>query len=328
MPIPEDAEHFGIQFSLGTFMPSLLPAQLVDRALTLPAATSTSFWLDGSAFELPGPDDADAFVERLADAGLLVHDPLASAALQGEVEGLSRRSMERRVSRATGLRRGLIRQVRRAETAVELLARGMSAAESAARAGYADQPHLSRSLKRFVGVTPSQIVPCSIGRLRRLSLSFKTHRPRTGRRAGHPAVARPLGNDRRPSGDTKDTQAMPQLINSTYITLDGVIEDPHLWPALKGGTSDELGTIQTDLLQTCDIVLMGRRTYDVFAPAWSSRSGDPYSDRINAMRKVVVSTTLTDPEWTNTEVISSDVVDRVRDLKARGRWPRRAVRIR
>ena len=61
---------------------------------------------------------------------------------------------------------------------------------------------------------------------------------------------------------------------------------------------------------------MGRRTYEVFAPAWSSRSGDPYSDRINTMRKVVVSTTLTDPEWTNTEVIASDVVDRVRDLKA------------
>ena len=109
---------------------------------------------------------------------------------------------------------------------------------------------------------------------------------------------------------------MRQLINSTYITLDGVIEGPHLWPSLKGGTSDEGDTIQMGLLETCDIVLMGRRTYDVFAPAWSSRSGDPYSDRINTMRKVVVSTTLTDPEWTNTEVIASDVVDRVRDLKA------------
>ena len=108
---------------------------------------------------------------------------------------------------------------------------------------------------------------------------------------------------------------MRQLINATYITLDGVIESPHLWPALRGGNSDEGDTIQTDLLATCDIVLMGRRTYDVFAPAWSSRSGDPYSDRINSMRKVVVSTTLTDPEWNNTEVIASDVVDRVRDLK-------------
>jgi len=108
---------------------------------------------------------------------------------------------------------------------------------------------------------------------------------------------------------------MRQLINSTYTTLDGVVEGPHLWPSLKRGTSDEGDTIQTALLQTCDIVLMGRRTYDVFAPAWSSRSGDAYSDRINSMRKVVVSTTLTDPEWTNTEVVTGDVVGRVRQLK-------------
>ena len=108
---------------------------------------------------------------------------------------------------------------------------------------------------------------------------------------------------------------MRQLINSTYITLDGVVEGPHLWPSLKGGTSDEGDTIQTALLESCDIVLMGRRTYEVFAPAWSSRSGDPYSDRINTMRKVVVSTTLTNPEWKNTEVIAADVVERVRDLK-------------
>jgi dihydrofolate reductase len=108
---------------------------------------------------------------------------------------------------------------------------------------------------------------------------------------------------------------MRKLINSTYITLDGVVEDPHLWPPLKGGGADEHDTIQTELIQTCDIALMGRRTYDVFAPAWSSRSGDPVSDRMNAMRKVVVSTTLTDPEWKNTEVIAGDVVGRVRDLK-------------
>jgi dihydrofolate reductase len=108
---------------------------------------------------------------------------------------------------------------------------------------------------------------------------------------------------------------MRKLINSTYITLDGVVEGPHLWPSLKGGTSNEGDTIQADLIETCDIVLMGRRTYEGFAPAWSSRSGDRVSDRINTMRKVVVSTTLTDPEWNNSEVISGDVVSRVRDLK-------------
>jgi dihydrofolate reductase len=108
---------------------------------------------------------------------------------------------------------------------------------------------------------------------------------------------------------------MGQLINSTFTTLDGVVEAPHLWPPLRGGASGEGDAIQTELLNTCDIVIMGRRTYDVFAPAWSSRGGDPYSDRINTMRKVVVSNTLTDPEWTNTEVIAGDVVAQVRDLK-------------
>jgi dihydrofolate reductase len=108
---------------------------------------------------------------------------------------------------------------------------------------------------------------------------------------------------------------MRQLINSTYLTLDGVVESPHLWPPLKAGTSGEGDRIQTDLLETCDIVLMGRRTYDVFAPAWMARSGDPYSDRINTMRKVVVSTTLRDPEWANTEVVAGDVVAHVRGLK-------------
>ena len=156
-PIPRDAEFFGIQFSLGTFMPGIPPGQLVDGSLTLPQATKTSFWLDGSGWELPGPDNADVFVDRLARAGLLVHDPVASAALRGDVAGLSTRSVERRVSRATGLTRGAIGQIRRAEQAVELLRRGVSPLDVAAQVGYSDQPHLTRSLKRVVGQTPSQV---------------------------------------------------------------------------------------------------------------------------------------------------------------------------
>jgi hypothetical protein len=156
-PIPADAEFFGIQFSHGTFMPGLPPGQLVDSSLTLPPATSTSFRLDGAGWEFPGPDNADVFVDRLVRAGLLAHDPVVPAALHGDVEGLSRRSVERRVLRATGLTQGAIGQIRRAERAVELLGRGMSPLEVAVQAGYADQPHLTRSLKRFVGRTPSQV---------------------------------------------------------------------------------------------------------------------------------------------------------------------------
>jgi AraC-like DNA-binding protein len=147
VPIPPDAQFFGIEFTLGTYMPALPPRQLVDRAIAL----------DVSEWELPTRDNVDALVDELARAGLLVHDPIAGAAVNGDASGLSARSLERRVARATGLTRGAIRQIRRSEIAVELLTRGASARDAAGEAGYADQAHLTRSLKRLVGQTPAVI---------------------------------------------------------------------------------------------------------------------------------------------------------------------------
>ena len=109
---------------------------------------------------------------------------------------------------------------------------------------------------------------------------------------------------------------MRRIINSTYITLDGVVEGPHLWPSLGRGSDERGDQIQTDLLLSCDALLMGRRTYDGFAPVWPTRSGDPASDHINAMPKYVVSTTLKDPEWQNTTVIDGDVAAEIERLKA------------
>ena len=108
---------------------------------------------------------------------------------------------------------------------------------------------------------------------------------------------------------------MRKIINSTYISLDGVVELPHKWPTIERPSDERGGQIQTSLLMACDAVLMGRRTYDGFAPVWQARSGDPMSDRMNALHKYVVSTTLTDPEWANTTVISSDVAERIQQLK-------------
>ena len=107
---------------------------------------------------------------------------------------------------------------------------------------------------------------------------------------------------------------MRKIINSTYVTLDGVIQDPQDWPAL-GSFSNDGNTIQTDLLLSCDAVLMGRHTYDSFVPVWAPRSGDPYTDHMNAITKYVVSTSLTEPEWANTTVIHHDPIETIRDLK-------------
>ena len=109
--------------------------------------------------------------------------------------------------------------------------------------------------------------------------------------------------------------AMRKIINSTYITLDGVVEAPQLWPSLGRPSDERSGQIQGDLLLSCDAMLMGRHTYDGFAPVWPTRSGDPVSDQINAMPKFVVSTTLEDPEWNNTTVIDRNVVAEIGRLK-------------
>jgi dihydrofolate reductase len=89
---------------------------------------------------------------------------------------------------------------------------------------------------------------------------------------------------------------MRKIINSTYISLDGVIERPQDWPSLatRGGGGDE---VQAELVLSCDAMVMGRRTYEGFAPVWPTRSGDPISDQINSMAKYVVSATLTEPQY-------------------------------
>jgi dihydrofolate reductase len=108
---------------------------------------------------------------------------------------------------------------------------------------------------------------------------------------------------------------MRRIVNSTYVTLDGVIESPQDWPS-TGGFSEDGNAVQAELLKACDAVLMGRRTYHVFAPVWISLAGDPVADRMNAMPKYVVSSTLKDPEWQNTIVVDSDPVAAVTELKA------------
>jgi dihydrofolate reductase len=109
---------------------------------------------------------------------------------------------------------------------------------------------------------------------------------------------------------------MRRIVNSTYVTLDGVIQNPQNWPSL-GSFSDQGNQVQAELLSTCDAVLMGRHTYDIFAPVWTTRSGDPVSDQMSTLRKYVVSTTLKDPEWQPTTVIDHDPIGAIRTLKER-----------
>lgn len=159
---PPDAEFFGIVFKLGAFMPHFPLTKLRDRNdATLPEASSQSFWLHGAAWQFPDFENADTFVARLVRQELLVHDPLVEAVLQNRPLEMSLRSVQRRFLQATGLTWGTIEQIERARQAVTLLEQGLSIADAVYHAGYADQPHLTRSLKRFIGQTPAQILQTS-----------------------------------------------------------------------------------------------------------------------------------------------------------------------
>jgi hypothetical protein len=150
-------EWVGILFKVGTFMPHLPTSALVDRDLTLPVFGKRSFCLDGTAWEFPSFENADTFVNRLVRKGLLVREPVVDAVLQGQVNEISTRSVQRRYVQATGLTRRMIHQIERARTAMSLLQGGRSILDTVHEAGYYDQPHLTRSLRRFLGQTPAEL---------------------------------------------------------------------------------------------------------------------------------------------------------------------------
>ena len=153
-----DGEWLGIRFKLGTVMPHLPASNLVDGAVNLPDAGSRSFWLHRSAWQFPDFENADTFVDRLVRDGLLVREGVVEAALQDQLKDLSLRTAQRHFLRTTGPTHSAVRQIERARYATTLLRQGRSILDVVYEAGYYDQPHLTRALKQFIGLTPAQIL--------------------------------------------------------------------------------------------------------------------------------------------------------------------------
>ncbi|HVU11067.1 MAG TPA: helix-turn-helix transcriptional regulator [Phototrophicaceae bacterium] len=154
---PEGTEWRVIKFKLGAFMPNLPVTHLLDGTVTLPEGSRKTFWLHGSTWEFPGVDDVEAFVARLVRAEVLVRDPLVHAVLNNQPPEVSARTVRRRFLHATGLTYKGIQQIERAQQAMALLQNGTPILDVTYQLGYADQPHLTRTLKRFTGQTPAQI---------------------------------------------------------------------------------------------------------------------------------------------------------------------------
>jgi dihydrofolate reductase len=115
---------------------------------------------------------------------------------------------------------------------------------------------------------------------------------------------------------------MGRIVVTEFVSLDGVMEDPGGSENFKyGGWSFEFDRgadgdqFKLDETLAADALLLGRKTYEGFAAAWPSRDGE-FADKFNSMPKYVVSSTLEDPEWTNSKVLGGDVKDAVSKLRA------------
>ena len=102
---PADGEWLGIRLKPGAFLPHLPARTLVNTTVTLPEATSNSFWLGGSAWQFPDYDHADTFVGWLVREGLLVRESIVDAALQDQQKDLSLSTIQRRFLRAEAFHR-------------------------------------------------------------------------------------------------------------------------------------------------------------------------------------------------------------------------------
>ena len=155
---PDEAEFIGLELSLGVFVPPLSDRRLLDKSLVLAETTSSKFDFKTLSVDVPRVDDYDAFADRLMVHGLFQRDDLAFAVSEGRPPRISTRSLQRRFLHATGLTQAEFRQIEQARRATWLLSTGTSILDTVAEAGYADQPHLTRALRRWTGQTPAQLL--------------------------------------------------------------------------------------------------------------------------------------------------------------------------
>lgn len=103
---------------------------------------------------------------------------------------------------------------------------------------------------------------------------------------------------------------MRELIESTIVSLDGVIESPDRWAAFD----QESVQYSMNELENYDAFVMGRETYERFRALWGP-GGNPYADKVNAMPKYVASRSLTEVTW-NAALLGPDIVNAIEQLKA------------
>lgn len=157
LPFTRGVEITTISFKASAFLSVIPAAALLDRGILLPT-TGKHFELASDVFEIPTFENAEGFVQTLLKKEHIHQDAVVDETLKDHSPAYSVRSIQRRFLRTTGMTQIDFRQIQRARQAAVLLQKGIPAIDVAAELGYADQPHMSRSLKRILGRTPTEIV--------------------------------------------------------------------------------------------------------------------------------------------------------------------------
>ncbi|MBB5785803.1 dihydrofolate reductase family protein [Jiangella mangrovi] len=110
---------------------------------------------------------------------------------------------------------------------------------------------------------------------------------------------------------------MRKLIESTYLSLDGMVSGEAFWAAQARFQDDRHVAYNTRLLESADALVLGRATFDVFAATWPGHTG-VLADLMNPLPKYVASRTLTDPGWNGQVLPGDDAVAAVAELKQSG----------
>ena len=151
-------EHsWGVQLKAHAVLPGVSKHLLLGGEQRLDVQAG-SVMLARHALPFPEFEDLESFTDRLLELDVLRDDDDVRRMLSGDEAGYSERHRQRRVRAATGLTRKQIEQLSRAREAFSLLLQGVPPIECAARCGFADQAHLTRSLRAFHGQTPAQVL--------------------------------------------------------------------------------------------------------------------------------------------------------------------------
>jgi hypothetical protein len=158
-PFSAGDEILAITFKPSSYM-SLMPGEAMrDEGVVLPGVGRDRFWLGTDILEIPTFDTVDRFVDKLLRRGIVEDNNMVASVVSGHPMAMSERTMQRHFLKTTGLTYKAFTQIERAQKAMALLQQGRAAADVAFALGYADQPHMIRSLKAIMGQTPRQVAP-------------------------------------------------------------------------------------------------------------------------------------------------------------------------